>query len=146
MTDSLMKTLTIGKLAKSCKVKIDTVRYYEKVGLLIPVDRSESGYRVYDQSSVKQLRFIRKAQSLGFKLQETKDLLELSRDSEADCGDIRDTAKLKIKEIELKVQDLLRMKNGLAELAEYCPGKGKPLEDCGILAHFYQEEKELANE
>lgn len=141
-----MKSLTIGKLANSCGVKVDTVRYYEKVGLLTPVQRLESGYRVYDQTSIKQLRFIRKAQSLGFKLQETKDLLELSRDSNADCGDIRDTAKLKIAEIDVKVQDLLRMKNGLSELAEYCPGKGKPLKDCGILAHFYRQDSDQHND
>ena len=136
-----MPTLSIGKLAKTCDVKVDTVRYYERVGLLSPRERTDSGYRVYDANSVSQLRFIRRAQNLGFTLEEIKALLLLSESNDADCGDIRDRATEKMMEIEKKISDLKRMKDSLAELAEYCPGKGKPLAECGILNHFYKEGK-----
>jgi len=134
-----MKIMTIGALAESCGVRIDTVRYYEKMNLIFPVGRTESGYRQYSHESVRRLRFIRKAQDLGFKLGEVKDLLSLSQDDSADCGDIRDKAKTKVTEIERKIADLNRMRKGLVELSDYCPGKGKPLEDCGILAYFYED-------
>lgn len=135
-----MSTLKIGKLAKSCDVKIDTVRYYEKMGLIVPLDRTESGYRVYDEESVKRLNFIRKAQSLGFILEEIKELLELSEDETADCGDICDKAEEKVIDIEQRIKDLEIMKQALGELRTYCPGKGKPLSDCSILKSFYGEE------
>ncbi len=134
-----MNTFTIGTLAKSCEVKIDTIRYYEKINLLEAIGRTESGYRQYDSESVRRLRFIRKAQDLGFKLEEIQQLLSLSMDESADCGDIRDKAKSKMIEIEKKIADLERMKKGLFELSSYCPGKGKPLKDCGILAYFYKD-------
>ncbi len=135
-----MPTLSIGKLAKSCSVKVDTVRYYGKVGLLKPLTRTQSGYRVYSIDSVERLRFIRKAQKLGFLLDEIRELLSLSDDQEADCGDIRDRARLKIDEIDKKIDDLTRMKKGLAELSDYCPGNGVPLSECGIIQHFYRED------
>ncbi len=132
-----MSGLSIGKLAKACAVKIDTVRYYERKGLVMPIDRTESGYRVYSEDSVKRLRFVRKAQSLGFTLEEIKELLELSDMPEADCADIREKASAKIKEVEKRIADLIAIKESLGELAEFCPGKGKPLNECSILKHFY---------
>ena len=70
-----MPTLTIGKLAKAGEVRVDTVRYYERMGLISPFERTESGYRKYSQESIKRLRFIRKAQGLGFSLEEIKILV-----------------------------------------------------------------------
>ena len=134
-----MTTLTIGKLAKLGAVKIDTIRYYGRMGLLLPLGRSASGYRIYNEESIKQLRFIRKAQSLGFMLEEIKELLSLSESDQADCGDIRDRTILKISDIDKKITDLSRMKSALANLSVYCPGKGKPLSECGILNHFYED-------
>ena len=132
-----MSGLSIGKLAKTCEVKIDTVRYYERKGLILPIERTESGYRVYSQDSVKRLHFIRKAQSLGFTLEEIKELLELSEMPEADCADIRDRASKKIADVEIRIADLISIKESLKELSGYCPGKGKPLSECSILKHFY---------
>ena len=134
-----MSGLSIGKLAKTCEVKIDTVRYYERKGLILPIERTESGYRVYSQESIKRLRFIRKSQSLGFTLEEIKELLELSEMPETDCADIREKASVKIKEVEKRISDLLDIKASLKELSEFCPGKGKPLNECSILKHFYGE-------
>ncbi len=131
-------SLTIGKLAAAVSVNIDTVRYYERKQLLMPQSRTASGYRVYSQDSVKRLRFVRKAQGLGFSLQEIKELLDLSQMPEKDCGDVRARAQSKIIEIEDKVADLQAMLEALSKLAEYCPGEGRPLEECSILKHFYE--------
>jgi len=132
--------LTIGKLAKICGVKADTVRYYERLGLLVPLERSESGYRKYGQESVKRLNFVRRAQSLGFTLEEIKELLELNQIPEADCADVQNYAEQKIAEIEKRITDLETMKSGLKELSEFCPGQGVPLSECSILNYFYKED------
>lgn len=87
-----MPTLTIGKLAKACDVKVDTVRYYERRELLLPLARTDSGYRIYSTESIQRLDFILKAQSLGFTLKEIKELLELSENPETDCADVRNLA------------------------------------------------------
>lgn len=135
-----MHTIAIGKLAEICGVNIDTVRYYERQDLLLPTERTQSGYRRYTNDSVRRLRFIRKAQSLGFTLSEIKSLLGLTEDDTADCGDIRKHARRKIAELEPKIQDMLKIKQGLEQLAKYCPGSGKPLSECTILEYFYKEE------
>ena len=137
-----MTTIAIGKLAKSCGVNIDTVRYYERQDLLLPVERTQSGYRRYSDDSVKRLRFIRRAQGLGFTLSEIKNLLGMTENDDTDCGDIRDYARQKIAELEPKIKDMLKIKQGLEELASYCPGNGKPLSSCTILEYFYKEEQE----
>ncbi len=134
-----MSTIAIGKLAKSCGVTIDTVRYYERQKLLFPIERTQSGYRRYSNDSVKRLRFIRRSQNLGFTLSEIKNLLGLTEGGNADCGDIRDCARQKIAELKPKIEDMLKIKRGLEELASYCPGSGKPLSDCTILEYFYRE-------
>ena len=136
-----MPTIAIGKLAKSCGVNIDTVRYYERQDLLLPVERTPSGYRRYSDDSVKRLRFIRRAQGLGFTLSEIKNLLGLTEDDNADCGDIRDCARQKIAQLEPKIEDMLKIKQGLEKLASYCPGSGKPLSDCTILEYFYRDDQ-----
>lgn len=135
-----MMSLSIGKLASKVGVSIDTVRYYERKQLLMPMSRTASGYRVYSLESVKQLRFVRKAQGLGFSLQEIKELLDLTLMPEKDCGDIRGRTQRKISEIEKKIDDLRAMQSALTKLADFCPGEGSPLEECSILKHFYEEE------
>jgi len=136
-----MNSLTISKLASACGVKTDTIRHYERKKMLSPENRSPSGYRLYSNESVKRLRFIRKAQTLGFTLQEIKGLLDLSEAPESDCGDVGRSAQSKIKEIEGKISDLNAMKKALENLASFCPGKGKPLTDCNILMHFYGDDE-----
>jgi DNA-binding transcriptional MerR regulator len=135
-----MSTLTIGKLAKACAVKVDTIRYYERKGLLLPSARTESDYRVYLPDSVRRLQFIRKAKGLGFTLEEIKGLLEISERPEADCGDVREHARTKIMDIDERITDLIKIKTCLEGLASFCPGEGKPLAECNILQYFYGDE------
>ena len=134
-----MKKLTVGKLAKARGIGVETVRYYEKRGLLPEPERLPSNYRVYSKDTINRVRFIKRAQELGFTLEEISELLALSEDEGADCGDICDKAEEKVKDIELRIKDLMAMKQAIRELRTYCPGKGKPLSECSILKHFYGE-------
>ena len=132
-----MSMITIGKLARACDVKTDTVRYYEDKGLIRTTDRTESGYRLYAAEVISRLKFVRKAQSLGFTLKEIKEMLELSEKPEADCENVKQHAQQKIVEIDKRIADLTEMKKALLDLAKFCPGTGKPLSECNILQYFY---------
>lgn len=82
--------MKIGELARQCQVSLDTVRYYEKQGLLASVDRSEGGYRLFDQEAVERLHFIRKAKDLGFTLKEIQELLDIRVSPESyACGEVK---------------------------------------------------------
>jgi DNA-binding transcriptional MerR regulator len=133
-----METLGIGQLAKRGGVGIDTVRYYERNGLLSPRDRLTSGYRRYGELEVARLRFIRRAQALGFTLKEIKDLLALS--AQRDVGRVKRSAQAKLHDVETRIADLVRMRDGLATLIDACPGHGRSA-DCPILRALTEDEK-----
>jgi len=124
--------LTIGKLAKRGGVSIQTIRYYERRGLIPRPRRASSGYRLYDAGAVKRLGFVRKAQLLGFSLQEIDELLSLRIRRGATCSDIRQKARQKIATVEDKISELIRIRNALAGLATACRGRG-PASECPIL-------------
>jgi Hg(II)-responsive transcriptional regulator len=110
-------------VARQAGVGVETVRFYEKNGLLEEPTRRESGYREYDDETVQRLRFIQRAKELGFTLSEIKELLSL-RCSERPCDDVRGRAEAKVAEIEAKVAMLLRMKEVLGQLAASCCEQG----------------------
>lgn len=132
--------LTIGRLAARSGTSAETIRYYERLGLLPEPERLPSGYRVYREEDVRRLAFIQRAKALGFTLAEIGELLALSADETVDCGVIRAQARAKIAEIDRRIADLVRMREGLEELAHYCPGAGRPLAECSILGHFFAGE------
>lgn len=127
-----MKYLTIGQLAKQAEVTIDTIRYYERRGLLSPPRRKDSGYRQFLADTVLRIRFIKHAQNLGFSLDEIAELLSLRLDSTAKCGDIKEKARRKIREIESKMKMLERMRITLVELTKKCE-EGRQVSECPIL-------------
>ncbi len=132
-----METLTIGKAAQRGGVKPETMRYYERVGLLKPSMRTEAGYRIYTDEDVERLRFIRKAQELGFALEEIRGLLGLRINNEAECSEVKAYAQHKIADIDEKMASLSRMRSVLADLVEMCEAECKPASpasDCPILA------------
>jgi MerR family mercuric resistance operon transcriptional regulator len=114
-----MKPMTAGQVARQAGVGVETVRFYEKNGLLEEPARRSSGFREYDEETVHRLRFIQRAKELGFTLSEIKELLSL-RCSERPCNDVRERAEAKVAEIEAKVALLLRMKGVLGRLASSC--------------------------
>lgn len=127
-----MSSLTIGKVAKSAGVGVETVRFYERKGLLEEPPRSDSGYRQYPHDTIIRLRFIKRAKALGFSLKEIQELFALRNDQHATCGDVRTQAEVKLRDIEQKIIDLTRMKDALTELTGQCTGVG-PVGTCPIL-------------
>lgn len=125
-------SLTIGAVAKRVGVAIDTIRYYEREGLLPEPERRASGYRSYGESAIAQLGFIRRAKDLGFTLEEIRELLDLSADRARGVKAVKQRAQKRLATLDLKIAELQRIRDGLALLVEACPGHGKP-EDCPIL-------------
>lgn len=127
-----MNGLTIGKVAKGAGLGIETVRFYEREGLINPPDRTASNYRIYPQRDILRLHFIKRAKSLGFTLKEIKDLLSLRHDPQATKADVKQQTETKIADIEQKISDLTRIKDILKSLDNSCDGHG-PTSDCPIL-------------
>ena len=132
-------SMTIGTLARAAGVGIDTVRFYEREGLLPAPTRRASGYREYLPPSVGRLRFIRRAKELGFSLDEIRDLLSLSADRERGVSGVKQRAESRLAEVEQRLQELRRMQRGLKQLIDACPGHG-PLDTCPILAALGDKE------
>jgi MerR family copper efflux transcriptional regulator len=130
--------LSIGKLAKLAGVNIDTVRYYERNGLLAPSTRLASGYRRYGDLELARLRFIRRAQKLGFSLKEINSLLSLS--ARRNVAQVKRSAQAKLADVDARIADLQRVREGLSILVEACPGHGQA-SDCPILRALSVEEK-----
>ena len=135
-----MKILTIGKLAVAAGVNLETVRYYERRKLMEPPARSDSGYRQYGVRDLQRLRFIKRAQSLGFTLRDISDLLSLRLDRKTKCGEVRRLAEVKLGNIEQKIRDLRKIKKSLAELLRACNAKTLTNE-CPILEALDSMEK-----
>ncbi len=127
-----MKPLTIGKVARHAGVGVETIRFYERQGLIEEPPRSESGYRQYPEETVFRLRFISRAKELGFSLKEIKELLSLRAFPRSRCADVRKSAEAKIKDIEQKVHTLQRMKKALVKLTAACGRRG-PVSECPSL-------------
>ena len=125
-----METIGIGALAKRAGVRIDTVRYYERSGLLAPKARLATGYRRYGKVEVARLHFIRRAQALGFTLNEVRELLALS--SRRDVARVKRVAQEKLTDVERRIAELGRVRDGLSHLIAECPGHGRAM-DCPIL-------------
>ena len=125
-------TFKIGEVATRAKVNKETVRYYEKQELIPEPDRRYSGYRIFTQRHIDQIKFIKRAQELGFTLSETKELLELRMDEDTTCSEIRTEAQDKFQDVVEKIKDLKRIKETLVELIDSCSGSG-PKGDCPIL-------------
>ena len=124
--------LTIGEMAQRAGVNIETVRYYERRGLIPRPARSESGYRLYSEDTINLIKFIRHAKELGFSLREIKELLSLRIGEGVSCAQVRGRAEAKIAEIEERIRSLKKMKNALVKLTKECSGKG-PVSECPIL-------------
>ncbi|MEO6364707.1 MAG: heavy metal-responsive transcriptional regulator [Luteimonas sp.] len=124
--------MKIGELARRAGVNIDTVRYYERQSLLPAPQRMASGYRHYDPNDVARLRFVRRAKALGFTLIEIRDLLKLSDHRDDDMAELKAVAGEKLADVESKLIELTRIRDGLKTLVEACPGHGA-LAQCPIL-------------
>lgn len=136
--------LTVGQLAKSVGVNVQTIRYYERRRLLIPTARKPSGYRLYGDEALKRLRFIKNAQGMGFTLREIADLLNLRVTSTARCGDVQKKALAKLQHVEAKMRDLRALTRALRSLVSACRA-GQPTERCPILQTLEKQERRKNN-
>lgn len=132
-----MQNLTIGRLAQLGGVNLETIRYYERRGLLAKPPRTEAGYRQFSPDTAQRVRFIKRAQELGFTLDEIGELLDLRHDPRHNRDDVRNHATEKIADIEGKIETLTAMKSVLQGLSERCEQCGS--DDCPILASLEQE-------
>jgi MerR family mercuric resistance operon transcriptional regulator len=133
-----MESLTISGLAREAGVNLETVRYYERRGLLQKPPRSASGYRLFPSDAARRLRFIRRTQELGFSLKEIRELLSLRVSRRTTSKDIRARAESKIADIEAKIRNLESMKRTLRKLTNACEGC-LPLAECPILESLDKE-------
>ncbi|RZA27971.1 MAG: MerR family transcriptional regulator [Proteobacteria bacterium] len=124
------RELTIGRLSDGTGVNIETIRYYERIGMLPVPPRSQGGHRLYNPELRKRLTFIRRGRELGFTLDEIRNLLGLV-DGGYTCGEVRDAALAHLKDIRSKIADLRRMERTLAETAARCKGGTRP--ECPII-------------
>ncbi len=134
-----MESLTIGKVAQLAGVGVETIRYYQRRGLVEEPHREESGYRQYTNDTVTRIRFIKRTKELGFSLKEIKGLLSLRVDPHMTCEDIKTRAVGKIHEIEVKILELQKIKNALTKLIISCERTGRTTE-CPILDFLDREE------
>ena len=130
--------LTIGKLAALTETSTDTLRYYEREGLIEPAERTRSGYRLYDKGSERRIRFIRQAQHCGFTPTEIRDLLVLRNRDAACCGDVRKRAIEKKLQLEHKIKAMKSMSKALDRLIADCANEAQPVEECTIIAALEQ--------
>lgn len=122
---------TIGIAAKAAGVTVETIRFYERQQLLSDPVRSESGYRLYSDTDVERLQFIRKAKTLGFTLEDIADLLQM-QDAHGSQEQVRERARVRLEDIDLRIQQLTAIRDALAQLEHRCTGCG-PISTCPII-------------
>lgn len=135
-----MEGLKVGEVARQAGVNFQTIRYYERQGLLPKPARTASNYRLYPGDAVRRVRFVKRAQELGFTLKEIKELLSLRATPVGRCADVRRQASAKLQDIDERVGTLQAMRTALTKLVAQCSGKG-PVSDCPILEALDSEDR-----
>jgi len=128
------RMLTIGKLAAIAEISTDSLRYYEREGLVRPASLTRAGYRLYGEDSAQRIQFIKHAQACGFTLAEIRELLELREHTTACCSDVRRLAVEKKLQIEARIKALKTMSKALDIMISNCAGDAIPVGECAILA------------
>jgi MerR family copper efflux transcriptional regulator len=134
-----MRTISIGQVARQAGVGVETIRFYEREGLLEEPPRRASGYRQYTEQVVNRIHFIKHAQRLGFSLKEITELLLLRVDAQTTCEEVKQRTEAKIAEVERKLVELQRMRQALLQVASLCTGQG-PTGRCPMLDALDQQE------
>ncbi|SOE81256.1 transcriptional regulator, MerR family [Caballeronia arationis] len=128
--------MNIGEAARASGVTAKMIRYYESVGLLAPVGRTASGYRVYSAQEVHALRFVRQARRLGFLVEDIRKLLALWQDRSRASAEVKSIALEHVAELDRRIAELTEMRDTLSHLAHHCHGDNRP--DCPILERLAQ--------
>lgn len=136
------KVYSVGELAAAGGCKVETVRYYEKIGLMPNPPRTEGGHRLYSLDLLKRLTFIRRSRELGFPIEQIRELLRFVDEPGHTCGEVKGMAMLQSRAVQEKIDDLKRLQKALNDMAARCRGKGYALEDCPIIDALFDEGKE----
>jgi|SRR5690606_14541474 len=131
----MKEKMTIGSLAAASGVNLETIRFYERKGLLKQPQKI-GAFRYYPEAYITRVKFIKRAQELGFTLAEANELLNLKIKNQSKCVDVLTKTNQKIEEIDKKMADLKRMKKALVKLATCCATKDQSLSDCTILENY----------
>jgi Hg(II)-responsive transcriptional regulator len=142
MVDTLAP-LTIGKVAHDAGVGVETIRFYERKGLIARPHRPQRGFRSYPPETAQRIRFVRQAQELGFTLREIKDLLSLRADPTADCSEVRRKSQEKLANVIAKSRQLDSIRRALEALIAACPGRGA-IRTCSILDGLAEPARQVA--
>ena len=126
--------MNIGQAARASGVNAKLIRYYESIGLIAPAGRSAAGYRIYDETDLHLLRFIKRARGLGFGMEQIARLIGLWRDRGRNSADVKSIALGHVAELEAKIAEMQAMVDSLRHLADACHGDNRP--DCPILEDF----------
>jgi MerR family mercuric resistance operon transcriptional regulator len=126
-----------GSLAAQTRVNIETLRYYEKIGLMPNPMRSSGGHRIYDQTHLKRLSFIRRSRELGFTLQEIRELLDLVDGGDYTCAEVRDRTNRHLADVTTKIHDLRKIQRTLKAMSSKCDGGLLP--ECPIVDALYSD-------
>jgi len=128
-----MSEYFVGQIAEVVGINVETIRYYEKLKLLPKPKRRESRYRIYDETDLKRLSFIKRAKELGFTLKEIKELFGLKIDSDARCGDVKHLTEHKLKDVDNRISDLKKIRHVLVKLITQCVNEEVSSDECPIL-------------
>lgn len=126
-----LKRITRGELARRTGVNIETIRYFETIGVLAAPERTVGGHRIYDEGHVRTLGFVRRARNLGFTPQEVRAILALGGPGKADCAEVRTIAQHHLEQVQAKLADLVELERLLAATVEHCSGKAAP--ECAVI-------------
>ncbi|MEZ5931185.1 MAG: Cu(I)-responsive transcriptional regulator [Alphaproteobacteria bacterium] len=132
--------MNIGEAAEQSGLPAKTIRYYEDIGLVAPSGRKANGYRDYDEQDLALLKFVQRARSLGFTVEECRELLDLYRDRSRASADVKALAESRIADIRRKIAELQSMEATLSELVRHCHGDARP--DCPILDDLAGRQRE----
>ncbi|WP_455211746.1 MerR family transcriptional regulator [Kaarinaea lacus] len=131
--------MKIGQLSEKTNCKIETIRYYEHIGLLPEPSRSEGGYRIYNEDHLKRLAFIRRSRELGFTIEEIRDLLNLVDGGNYTCSDVKAITMEHVESIRQKIADLKKLEKTLSRIASQCAGNSTP--ECPIIDTLYKSKR-----
>lgn len=131
-----MVEMTIGKLAKAAGVGVETIRFYERKGIIRKPQKRDSGFRTYDAGEAARVRFVKRAQELGFTLREIKELLDIQTKRKITGGQVKEKAQEKIFEIRQKISDLQQMEASLQQLSKVCGDGEQAIRECRIFDCF----------
>ena len=138
-TTKQRQRMTRGVIAARTGVNIETVRYYERIGLLPPPPRSEGGHRIYDEDMLRRLNFIRRSRELGFTLNEVRGLLLLVDGGDYTCGEVESLTTAHLGEVRRKLADLKRLERVLREMVAGCQGGEVP--ECPVIEALFRERR-----